>query len=329
MVVKLENRNNYLSLLEQINFLVSKNKISTDCSLALIAIINSSIKISKIISQNGINEGNLAANLGSQNKDGDFQKKLDVLADRIIENELRKAKIYAYLSEENEDPLIINNNGSIILVCDPLDGSSNIDTNLTIGTIFSIFEKKKSLLQLGRDQKVAGFFSYGPQTTLLITFGEGVFGFCLDTENNFLPINWKVTIPYITSEYAINSSNQKYWPLNVKNYINDLCLGNKGSRKKDFNMRWTGSLVADAWRIFKRGGIFLYTNDERVGYEKGRLRLLYEAFPVSFLVEQAGGKAIDGEKEILDIIPESLHQRTSLIFGSSEEVNYFKLNKNN
>ena len=106
-------------------------------------------------------------------------------------------------------------------------------------------------------------------------------------------------------------------------------LGNKGSRKKDFNMRWTGSLVADAWRIFKRGGIFLYTNDERVGYEKGRLRLLYEAFPVSFLVEQAGGKAIDGEKEILDIIPESLHQRTSLIFGSSEEVNYFKLNKNN
>ena len=288
---------------------------------------NACVNISDIITHNGISNKKLDEKLESINSDGDNQKRLDVIANEIILDNLQKTSIYAYLSEENENPIFINNNGKSILSCDPLDGSSNIDNNATIGTIFSIFDKKDSLLQKGKYQKVAGFFSYGPQTTLLISFGYGTIGFCKDKYNVFHKLDWNIIIPNSTNEYSINSSNEKYWPENVKNYVKELCLGKHGLRKKDYNMRWTGSLVADAWRIFKRGGVFLYTEDNRNGYENGRLRLLYEAFPISFLVDQCGGKAINGDINILDLKPDSIHQRVPLIFGSSEEVDHYKLKK--
>jgi len=266
----------------------------------------------------------LGAVRGSANADGDDQKKLDVLADEMIASALANcAGVAAYLSEERDSAMGLDDGGDVIVASDPLDGSSNIDTNVSIGTIFSILPAAGGHLQPGRNQLASGIFVYGPQTTLLVTFGDGVFAFQLAEDREFYDMGWQVQIPPETSEFAINASNSRHWRAPVSRYITDCLAGVGGPRQRNFNMRWVGSLVADGWRIFRRGGIFLYPADARKGYETGRLRLVYEANPMAMLVSQAGGRASDGQQEILAITPTSLHQRVPLVFGSANEVDEF------
>lgn len=266
----------------------------------------------------------LGAVRGSANADGDDQKKLDVLADEMIATALAAVDhVAAYLSEERDAAIHLHDGGDVIVASDPLDGSSNIDTNVSIGTIFSILPASGGSLQPGRNQLASGIFVYGPQTTLLVTCGDGVFAFQLGTDGQFHDMGWQVRMPAETSEFAINASNSRHWAAPVSRYIADCLAGSAGPRQRNFNMRWVGSLVADGWRIFRRGGIFLYPADARDGYDNGRLRLVYEASPMAFLVTQAGGRASDGQQDILDIVPDALHQRVPLVFGSANEVDEF------
>jgi len=258
---------------------------------------------------------------GSSNADGDSQKALDVICDeRVTEALAGVGTVAAYLSEEQEAPIDLAEDGEVIVACDPLDGSSNIDTNTSIGTIFSVLPASGGILQAGCNQIAAGFFVYGPQTSLLLTLGDGVHAFQMDPTGRFVLLDWQIAIPTDTSEFAINSTNSRHWHPPVAHYIADCLAGDTGRRGRNFNMRWVGSLVADSWRIFRRGGVFLYPVDSRPAYQTGRLRLVYEAAPVAFLVEQAGGKASTGSVDILDIVPEKLHQRVPLIFGSANEI---------
>ena len=266
----------------------------------------------------------LGAVRGSANADGDDQKKLDVLADEMIATALAAVDhVAAYLSEERDAAIQLHDGGEVIVASDPLDGSSNIDTNVSIGTIFSILPASGGSLQPGRNQLASGIFVYGPQTTLLVTCGDGVFAFQLGTDGQFHDMGWQVRMPAETSEFAINASNSRHWAAPVSRYIADCLAGSAGPRQRNFNMRWVGSLVADGWRIFRRGGIFLYPADARDGYDNGRLRLVYEASPMALLVTQAGGRASDGQQDILDIVPDALHQRVPLVFGSANEVDEF------
>jgi len=298
-----------------------------DSRQIILALCQAATQISALASQTGLTTDSLGAVTGAQNSDGDQQKQLDVMADEIVCDALRTTALAAYFSEERDDAVIFDTDGMLSLSCDPLDGSSNIDTNLTIGTIFSLFrhtEAGRAGTQLphGREQIAAGFFAYGPQTSLLLSCGEGVVGFGLDADGQFRQLDWHIAIPPQTAEFAINASNARHWMPPVKAYIEGCLAGIDGVRDKNFNMRWLGSLVADAWRIFRRGGVFLYPEDSRTGYQQGRLRLIYEAYAIAFLVEQAGGLASDGRQMILDIKPEELHQRTPLLFGSKDEINH-------
>ena len=262
----------------------------------------------------------LDAAAGEVNADGDVQKALDVLADEIILEAVREAGVAAYMSEERDDAILLAPEGRVIVASDPLDGSSNIGVNVSIGTIFSVLPSGRGGLLSGRDQLAAGFFVYGPQTTLLLTLGKGVASFLMREDGGFVLIEDRVAIPEQTAEFAINSGNQRHWHPPVQRYVADCVAGADGPRGRNFGLRWVGSLVADAWRIFSRGGVFLYLADSRDGYGEGRLRLVYEAAPMAFLAEQAGGRASDGERDILDIVPATVHQRVPLVFGSAEEV---------
>ena len=257
---------------------------------------------------------------GAVNADGDTQKKLDVIADEIVLECLSGAGVAAYLSEERDEAIPLAGDGDLIVACDPLDGSSNIGVNVSVGTIFSILPAQGGSLQPGRNQLAAGFFVYGPQTTLLLSVGDGTVSFRMADDGGFLLIDDAVHVPASAREFAINASNSRHWPAPIIRYVDGCLAGADGPRGKDFNMRWVASLVAEAWRIISRGGVFLYPADARNGYESGRLRLVYEAAPVAMLVEQAGGRATDGSQPILDITPEGLHQRVPLVFGAAEEV---------
>ena len=257
---------------------------------------------------------------GAVNADGDTQKKLDVIADEIVLECLSGAGVAAYLSEERDEAIPLAGDGNLIVACDPLDGSSNIGVNVSVGTIFSILPADGGSLQPGRNQLAAGFFVYGPQTTLLLSVGDGTVSFRMADDGGFLLIDDAVHVPASAREFAINASNRRHWPAPIIRYVDGCLAGADGPRGKDFNMRWVASLVAEAWRIISRGGVFLYPADARNGYESGRLRLVYEAAPVAMLVEQAGGRATDGSQPILDITPEGLHQRVPLVFGAAEEV---------
>jgi len=262
----------------------------------------------------------LDAVAGDVNADGDTQKALDVLADDIILEAAQQAGAAAYMSEERETAISLSDDGSFIIASDPLDGSSNIGVNVSIGTIFSVLPTAGYGLVAGRDQLAAGFFVYGPQTTLLLTVGAGVASFVMDADGRFQMIDDNVRIPDQTAEFAINAGNQRHWLAPARRYVADCLAGADGPRGRNFSQRWVGSLVADAWRIFCRGGVFLYPADGRNGYADGRLRLVYEAAPIAFLAMQAGGRATDGTGDILDIVPTAVHQRVPLVFGSSEEV---------
>ncbi len=270
---------------------------------------------------------------GSDNIQGEAQKKLDVLSNEILldANEWG-GHLAAMASEEMDDPFTIPNRfpkGEYLLVFDPLDGSSNIDVNISVGTIFSVLRcpegtvvpTDESFLQPGTKQVCAGYTVYGPSTLLVLTLGDGVDVFTLDREfGTFVLTQRGMTIPEDTKEFAINMSNMRFWETPMRRYIDELLAGKEGPRGKDFNMRWVASMVADVHRILTRGGIFMYPRDLKDPTKPGKLRLMYEANPMSFIVEQAGGAATTGRERILDIKPGSLHQRVPVVLGSKNEV---------
>ena len=292
-------------------------RTSPDIASAISALAGAAARISAEIRAPRVT---LDAVAGQVNADGDTQKALDVLADDIILEAARQAGAAAYMSEEREAATSLSDDGSFIIASDPLDGSSNIGVNVSIGTIFSVLPTCGDGLVAGRDQLAAGFFVYGPQTTLLLTVGAGVASFLMAADGRFQLIDDNVRIPDQTAEFAINTGNQRHWMAPARRYVADCVAGADGPRGRNFSQRWVGSLVADAWRIFSRGGVFLYPADGRDGYGQGRLRLVYEAAPIAFLVAQAGGRATDGNRDILDITPSAVHQRVPLVFGSRDEV---------
>ena len=294
----------------------------------------------KSISQ-AVNKGALGGVLGtaeSENVQGEIQKKLDIIANEVlIEANEWGGHLAAMASEEMEGIYVVPNRypqGEYLLLFDPLDGSSNIDVNVSIGTIFSVLKKpettgngsaggvsEQDFLQPGNRQVAAGYCVYGPQTTLVLTVGDGVAMFTLDREQgSFVLTQENVKIPPDTKEFAINMSNMRHWDAPVKRYIDECLQGREGPRGKDFNMRWIASMVADVHRILTRGGVFMYPWDKREPEKPGKLRLLYEANPMGWLVEQAGGAATNGRQRILDIAPGKLHERVSVILGSKNEV---------
>lgn len=279
--------------------------------------------------------GEVLGSAGSENVQGEVQKKLDVLSNEILlEANEWGGHLAAMASEEMETIHPIPNRypmGEYLLLFDPLDGSSNIDVNVSIGTIFSVLKApdgmvtptEKDFLQPGARQVAAGYAVYGPQTVLVLTTGNGVNCFTLDREmGSWVLTQRNMQIPADTKEYAINASNARHWYPTVQRYINELQQGKTGPRGKDFNMRWIASMVADVHRILNRGGIFMYPADAREPGKPGKLRLMYEANPMAFIVEQAGGAATNGTQRILDIQPESLHQRVAVFLGSKNEVEH-------
>jgi fructose-1,6-bisphosphatase I len=288
----------------------------------------------KSISQ-AVNKGALGGVLGtaeSENVQGEIQKKLDIIANEVlIEANEWGGNLAAMASEEMEDIYVVPNRypqGEYLLLFDPLDGSSNIDVNVSIGTIFSVLRKpegsqvsEQDFLQAGSKQVAAGYCVYGPQTTLVLTVGNGVAMFTLDREQgSFVLTQENVQVPADTQEFAINMSNMRHWDAPIKRYVDECLAGKEGPRGKDFNMRWIASMVADVHRILTRGGIFMYPWDKREPTKPGKLRLMYEANPMGWLIEQAGGAATNGKERILDINPTQLHQRVSVILGSKNEV---------
>lgn len=279
--------------------------------------------------------GGVLGSLESENVQGEVQKKLDVLSNEILlEANEWGGHLAAMASEEMETIHLIPNRypkGEYLLLFDPLDGSSNIDVNVSIGTIFSVLHAphnvsgapvcEQDFLQPGDKQVVAGYAVYGPQTMLVLTIGKGVVGFTLDREmGSWVLTHDNIQVPEDTKEFAINMSNMRHWAPPVKRYVDDCLAGSTGPLGKDYNMRWIASMVADVHRILTRGGLFMYPRDAREPSKPGKLRLMYEANPMSFIIEQAGGASTDGRQRILDIQPESLHQRVAVFLGSKQEV---------
>ena len=294
----------------------------------LTSLCSSAIDLSKEISL-GDCGGNHKVLMGV-NSDGDGQKQLDIIADDIFYKSLKGTGVGFYASEERETIEVLDKDGDLGVAIDPLDGSSNIDCNVSVGTIFSIKEvqsknnPEEDFFVLG-DYLASGYFIYGPKTLLLFTVGDGILKFSLNVENNkFISLDSNLKIPIQAHEYAINSSNSRYWPAPVRSYIDELLDGSAGPRKKNYNMRWVASLVAETHRILERGGVFLYPADDREGYSEGRLRKIYECGPIAFLIQQAHGLATDGIEPIIGSAAGSLHQRTSFVFGSKEEVETIK-----
>jgi fructose-1,6-bisphosphatase I len=308
-------------------------KINADLRLLIETIARACKAISTRVSKGALADGHGSA--GTENVQGEVQKKLDVLSNEILlEANEWGGNLAALASEEMENPHPIPTRfpkGEYLLLFDPLDGSSNIDVNISVGTIFSALRCPKmadgglcapeeaAFLQPGRTQVAAGFAVYGPTTMLVLTVGDGAHGFTLDRESfTFVLTHANIRLPADTAEFAINVSNQRRWEPPVKRYIDECLAGKDGPRGKDFNMRWVASMVADVFRVLSRGGIFMYPRDDR--YKEGRLRLMYEANPMAFIVEQAGGAATDGVTRILDLQPKSLHQRVAVVLGSKNEV---------
>ncbi|MDP8986115.1 MAG: class 1 fructose-bisphosphatase [Pseudomonadota bacterium] len=276
--------------------------------------------------------GGFLGELGSKNVQGETQQTLDVLANEVMLRSCEWGGLVAGMaSEELQDPYAVPDEysrGRYLLVFDPLDGSSNTDVNVSVGTIFSVLRHDKperpvvgDFLQAGLQQVAAGYAIYGPATMLVITLGKGTHGFTLDREiGNFILTHPNLLIPADTSEFAINTSNARFWEPPVHRYVAECQAGNTGDRGRDFNMRWIASMVAEVHRILMRGGVFMYPKDTKDRSKPGRLRLLYEANPMSLLVEQAGGRASTGNQRLLAVTPEALHQRVPLILGSRNEV---------
>ena len=316
-------------------YLVEQQRIDGHIPPELRLLIEVVARACKSISQ-AVNKGALGDVMGtadSENVQGEIQKKLDIIANEVlIEANEWGGHLAAMASEEMDSIYVVPNRypqGEYLLMFDPLDGSSNIDVNVSIGTIFSVLKKSEGgqgveendFLQAGSQQVAAGYCVYGPQTTLVLTVGDGVAMFTLDREQgSFVLTEENVKIPEDTQEFAINMSNMRHWDEPVRRYIDECLQGKDGPRGKNFNMRWIASMVADVHRILTRGGVFLYPWDKREPEKAGKLRLMYEANPMSWLIEQAGGAATNGRQRILDIKPSKLHERVSVILGSKNEV---------
>jgi fructose-1,6-bisphosphatase I len=289
------------------------------------ALAASSIEMAELVAK-----GRLAGTFGRVTaRAGEFdeQKEIDVLANESILLALKSAPVAAVASEELPLPVTLDDKAPLLVATDPLDGSSNVEANVSFGMIFSVLPRHPSstgeaaFLRPGSHQLAAGLVVYGPQTVLALTVGNGTSIFTLDREQRaYIKTHPKIAIPPATAEYAINSSNARYWDEPIRIYVHDCENGADGPRGQDFNMRWTGSPVADIYRILSRGGIYLYPGDSRKGFHQGRIRLIYEANPIAWLIEQAGGRATTGHERLLDVVPASLHQKTPLICGSREEV---------
>jgi fructose-1,6-bisphosphatase I len=303
--------------------------IPADLRLLIEVVARACKVVSNAVSKGAL--GGVLGGAGTDNVQGEAQKKLDVLSNEIlIEANEWGGHLAAMASEEMEGPHQIPHRyprGEYLLLFDPLDGSSNIDVNVSIGTIFSVLRApegdsvadEKAFLQRGREQVAAGFAVYGPTTILVLTVGNGTVGFTLDRElGSFIMTAPQIRIPTDTAEFAVNMSNMRNWGAPVKRYIDECLAGKNGPRGKDFNMRWVASMVADVYRILSRGGVFMYPADAK--HKEGRLRLMYEANPMAFVVEQAGGAATNGRQRILDIQPTTLHQRVGVFLGSKNEV---------
>ena len=309
----------------------NKEAISSDLRLLLTVVARACKSISIAIGKGGL--ADVLGGAGSDNVQGEAQKKLDVISnDILLQANEWGGHLAAMASEEMEHPHPIPNRypkGEFLLLFDPLDGSSNIDVNVSIGTIFSVLRcpegvteaDESSFLQPGTKQVVAGYAVYGPTTVLVLTLGDGVNAFTLERETGeFVLTQANMRIPEDTKEFAINASNQRYWEEPVQRYVGEMLAGKDGPRGKDFNMRWVASMVADVHRILTRGGIFMYPRDRKDPGKAGKLRLMYEANPMAFIVEQAGGTATNGVQRILDIQPTGLHQRVPVFLGSKNEV---------
>ncbi|MBS9475953.1 class 1 fructose-bisphosphatase [Ancylobacter radicis] len=297
------------------------NELRRDVAAAIRALAGAGIRISELLAAGPL-AGALATVRG-YHEDGDSQKELDVLADDLVRDALRATPVALYGSEEAEQAEALSATGTLAVAVDPLDGSSNIDSNMSVGTIFSILPHvgPDSLLQPGSAQLAAGFLVYGPQTSLVLTVGEGTQIFVLDRASGaFVLAEAAAAVALETAEYAVNGSNERHWDHAIRCYVDDCRAGADGPRAKDFNTRWVASMVADVYRILVRGGVYLYPGDARQGYHTGRLRLVYEANPVAFLMQQAHGAATDGRVSILELQPTHLHQRVPLVFGSRCEV---------
>ena len=316
-------------------YLVEKQRLDDHIPGQLRLLLEVVARACKTISH-AVNKGALGGVLGSagsENVQGEVQKKLDIIANEVlIEANEWGGHLAAMASEEMNNIYLVPNRyprGEYLLLIDPLDGSSNIDVNVSIGTIFSVLRmpegdrgvEENDFLQPGKCQVAAGYCVYGPQTTLVLTVGDGVAMFTLDREmGSFVLTQDAVQIPADTREFAINMSNMRHWDAPVKRYIDECLAGKDGPRAKDFNMRWVASMVADVHRIMTRGGIFMYPWDKREPNKPGKLRLMYEANPMAWLIEQAGGAATNGRERIMDVQPTQLHERVSVILGSKNEV---------
>ena len=304
------------------------NSIPAGLQELLLAVAHTCTTLSNEVAQGALI--GLLGSAGTGNVQGEVQQKLDVIAnDLLIEGVQGCTALAGLASEEMELPMPVQGTGNYLLLFDPLDGSSNIDVNVSIGTIFSVLQKQNPTAALqnsdfllsGRHQAAAGYVVYGPQTTMALTLGDGVVMFTLDkTIGQFILIKDRVEISPATKEFAINMSNMRHWAQPVRRYVQECLEGATGVRKKDFNMRWIASMVADVHRVLSRGGVFMYPWDQREPNKPGKLRLMYEANPMSFLVEQAGGASTNGKQVIMDIEPQDLHQRVSVMLGSKEEV---------
>ncbi|MFI7002322.1 class 1 fructose-bisphosphatase [Nocardia sp. NPDC050175] len=318
-----------------VQFLIEERRRYPSASGDLNALILEVALACKAIA-NRVANGALADVLGSAdrtNVQGEVQQKLDLVAnDYFLRATEWSGQVAGMVSEELAEPYVLPAGyprGKYLLLFDPLDGSSNIDVNVSIGSIFSILRapnpgvdaSTEDFLQPGTAQVCAGYAIYGPSTMLVLTVGTGVHAFTLDRGlGEFILTRPKVQIPNAASEFAINASNQRFWEPAVQRYVNECLAGKPGPRGKDFNMRWIASLVAETHRILTRGGVFLYPRDSKDPTRPGRLRLLYEANPMSFLIEQADGAASTGRERVLDVVPDGLHQRIPFIFGATEEV---------
>lgn len=315
-------------------FIIEQQRGLPDASGTFSMLLNNIVTACKKISHL-VNRGNLVGVLGSaesENVQGEVQKKLDIITNDIMVNALNWTGHLAGMASEEVDDIITipaqYPKGKYLALFDPLDGSSNIDVNLAVGTIFSIIRCREGVdpapedfLRKGSEQVCAGFVLYGPSTMMVLTTGHGVNGFTLDQDiGEFILTHPNMRIPEETNEFAINISNRRFWEPPVQRYIDECLLGTEGPRAKNFNMRWIASLVAEVYRILTRGGVFLYPLDSKDPSKPGKLRIMYEANPMAFIIEQAGGACSTGRERILDIKPTGIHQRVPLILGSKSEV---------
>jgi fructose-1,6-bisphosphatase I/sedoheptulose-1,7-bisphosphatase/fructose-1,6-bisphosphatase I len=314
-------------------FLIQQLKGSAELSdlAALLVDIAAAVKAISAMTAKG-ELGGVLGSLDTQNVQGETQKKLDVMSNTAFVNTFALGGLVAGLaSEEMDDPVVIDakdGSGRFLTVFDPLDGSSNIDVNVSVGSIFSVLRAPEGrppvaadYLVAGRNQLAAGYAIYGPSTMLVLTVGKGTHGFTLDREvGNFILTHPDMQVPEDTSEFAINASNERFWEPPVQRYVTECKNGRTDVRARDFNMRWIASMVADIHRILMRGGVFMYPKDTKDPAKQGRLRLMYEANPMSMVIEQAGGIGSTGRVRLLDLQPEEIHQRVPVVIGSKNEV---------